>query len=47
MNITQRQGGKEHPTYKKRKKAKWIDYMLRRNFRLEPVVTGKIEGTGR
>jgi hypothetical protein len=31
----------------KRKKANSIGYMLRRNFLLELVVAGKIEGKGR
>jgi len=31
----------------KRRKANWIDHMLRRNFLLKQVMKGKIEGTGR
>jgi len=43
-SYTQSQGGEKHPTYNKRRKTKWICYILRRNCLLKHVIEGKVEG---
>jgi hypothetical protein len=43
-SIKWNQGGKEYPTYNKRRKAKWIGHILRRNCCLKYVTEGKVEG---
>jgi hypothetical protein len=42
--VTQSQGGKEHPTYNKKKDANWIGHILCRNYLLKHVNEGKIGG---
>jgi hypothetical protein len=40
--IDKSQGGEEYPAYKKkRRKANWIDHILRRNCLLKHVIEGK------
>jgi hypothetical protein len=41
--MTQRQAGREYPTFS-RKKANWIGYILRRNCILKHVIEGNKEG---
>jgi hypothetical protein len=41
-SITKVKGVEEHPTYKKRRKAKWIGHILCRNCLLEHVIEAKI-----
>jgi hypothetical protein len=44
-SITKSQGPQKYPTNnKKRRKAKWIDHIMRRNCLLKRVIEGKTEG---
>jgi hypothetical protein len=41
--ILRSEGGKEYPTYNKRRKPNWISHILRRNCFLKHLIEGKIE----
>jgi hypothetical protein len=43
-NVWQSQGGQTYLTYNKRRKVKWIGYILRTNYLLKYVTEGKING---
>jgi len=44
MKYYMDQKGQEYHTFNKRRKAKWIVHILRRNCLLKHVIEGKIEG---
>jgi hypothetical protein len=46
--VLKRFGGERNiPHTLKRKRAKWIGHILRRNYLLKHVIEGNIQGTGR